>query len=167
MPSLIYGGMSNDIYQYIYNKTRGCFIARTKVLLAIAGILLLSLLVACASTDVDDDDDGGGNDDTYTVGGTVTGHTGEVSLALTYGDETETLEVESGTDKFTFDAKLEANQSFTIAVTNPEGQSCRSSLTEGTVVDANITDIEVTCVVNTYSLSGDGQWTSKWWTPSH
>ena len=90
----------------------GAFFARSKVLLAIAGILLLSLLVACASTDVDDDDDGGGNDDTYTVGGTVTGHTGEVSLALTYGNETETLEVPTGTDKFTFDAKLVANQSF-------------------------------------------------------
>ena len=135
-------------------KFTGAFFARSKVLLAIAGILLLSLLIACASPKVDDDD-GGGNDDTYTVGGTVTGHTGEVSLALTYGDDnkTETLEVESGTDKFIFDAKLEANQSFTIAVTNPEGQSCRSSLTEGSIVDANVTNVEVTCIP-IYSVSG-------------
>ena len=83
------------------------------------------------------------------------GHTGEVSLALTYGEKTETLEVPTGTDTFTFAAKLEDNQSFAIAVTAPDGQSCRSSLTEGTIVNANITDISVTCVtVPTYSVGG-------------
>ena len=122
-------------------------------MLAIAGILLLSLLIACAPEE--EDDDGGGSADTYTVGGTITGHAGEVSLALTYGEKTETLKIEAGTDKFTFVTKLEANQSFTIAVTNPAGQTCSSSLNQGTVVDANITNIEVTCVVNTYSLSGE------------
>ena len=128
-------------------KLAGAFIARSKVLLAIAGILLLSVLIACAPPE-----DG---DDTYTVGGTVTGHTGEVSLALTYGEKTETLKIEAGTDKFTFDGKLEDNQSFTIAVTAPDGQSCRSSLTEGTIVNANITDISVTCeTVPTYSVGG-------------
>ena len=132
-------------------KLAGAFFARTKVLLAIAGILLLSLLIACASTN-----DGGGSDDTYTVGGTVTGHTGEVSLNLTYGEKTETLEVESGTEKFTFVAKLEAGQSFTIAVTNPAGQTCRSSITAGSIVNVNITNIEVTCVtVPTYSVGGE------------
>ena len=133
-------------------KFTGAFIARSKVLLAIAGILLLSVLIACAPTE--DDDGGGGSDDTYTVGGTVTGHTGEVSLALTYGEKTETLKVAVGTDKFTFLAKLEANQSFMIAVTNPAGQSCSSSVTQGTIVDANITNVEIVCVVATYSVSG-------------
>ena len=121
-------------------------------MLAIAGILLLSVLIACVK---DDDDGGGGSDDTYTVGGTVTGHTGEVSLDLTYGEETETLKIAVGTDKFTFDAKLTANQSFTIAVANPDGQSCSSSVTQGTIVNVNITDISVTCVtVPTYSVGG-------------
>ena len=134
-------------------KLAGVFYARSKFLLATAGILLLSLLIACAPPE--DDDGGGGSVDTYTVGGTVTGHTGEVSLDLTYGGETETLKVKAGTDKFTFVAKLEANQSFTIAVTNPAGQSCRSSITAGSIVNVNITNIEVTCVtVPTYSVSG-------------
>ena len=53
-------------------KLAGAFFARSKVLLAIAGILLLSVLIACAPTE-DDDGGGGGSDDTYTVGGTVTG----------------------------------------------------------------------------------------------
>ena len=64
-------------------KLAGVFYIRSKVLLAIAGILLLSVLIACASTD---GGGGGGSDDTYTVGGSVTGHTGDVSLDLTYGD---------------------------------------------------------------------------------
>ena len=139
---------------HIQQNSAGAFITRSKVLLAIAGILLLSLLIACAPKK-DDDGGGGGSDDTYTVGGTVTGHTGEVSLALTYGEKTETLEVPTGTDKFTFDAKLVANQSFTIAVAAPDGQSCSSSVTQGSIVNANITDISVTCVtVPAYSVGG-------------
>ena len=135
-------------------KLAGAFFARSKVLLATAGILLLSLLVACASTD--DDNGGGGSADTYTVGGTVAGHTGKVSLTLTYGDDdkTETLEVEAGTDKFTFAAKLEDSQSFTLAVTAPVGQACSSSLAQGTIAGANVTNIEVTCGVATYSVGG-------------
>ena len=133
-------------------KLAGAFFARSKVLLAIAGILLLSLLIACASTD--DGGGGGGSADTYTVGGTVAGHTGDVSLKLTYGEETETLKIETGTDKFTFAAKLEDKQSFTIDITAPQGQTCSSSVTQGTIVNANITNIEVTCVTNTYTVGG-------------
>ena len=131
-------------------KLAGVFYARSKVLLAIAGILLLSLLFACHSVYGDRD---GGN--TYSVGATVTGHTGEVFLTLIYGDDnkTETLKVATGTEKFIFGAKLLANQLFALSVTAPTGQTCRSSLTDGTIIDANITDIEVTCVV-TYSIGG-------------
>ena len=134
-------------------KLAGAFFARSKVLLAIAGILLLSLLIACAP---EDEDGGGGGADTYTIGGTVAGHTGKVSLTLTYGEKSETLEVEAGTDKFTFVAKLEDSQSFTIGVTAPDGQTCSSSITEGTIVDANVTNVEVTCKKTiTYSISGE------------
>ena len=135
-------------------KLAGAFFARTKILLAIAGILLLSLLIACAPPE---DDDDGGSVDTYTIGGTVAGHTGEVSLKLTYGEETETLKIETGTDKFTFAAKLEDKQSFTIDVTAPQGQSCSSSVTQGTIVNANITNVTVTCsgdAPTTYTVSG-------------
>ena len=124
-------------------KLAGVFYARSKFLLVTTSILLLSVLIACAPAD--GGDDGGGSDDTYTVGGSVTGHTGDVSLDLTYGEKTETLKVAVGTDKFTFLAKLEANQSFAIEVTAPTGQTCRSSLTRGTIVDANVTNISVTC----------------------
>ena len=133
-------------------KLAGAFFARTKVLLATAGILILSLLIACAPPE----DDGGGSG-SYTVGGNVTGHTGEVSITLTYGNETETLKVFEGGRNFAFKAKLVANQSFTIAVTNPAGQTCSSNLTKGTIVDDNVTNIAVTCSddgVNTYTVSG-------------
>ena len=133
-------------------KFTSAFFVRSKVLLAAAGILLLSLLIACAPPK---DGDGGTDDTTYTVGGTVAGHNDEVSLNLTYGNETETLKIEAGTEKFTFDAKLLANQSFTIAVTAPDGQTCSSSQTQGTIVDANVTNISVTCsIAGTYSVSG-------------
>ena len=135
-------------------KLAGAFFARTKVLLAIAGVLLLSLLIACAPPE---DDDDGGSVDTYTIGGTVAGHTGDVSLKLTYGEETETLKIETGTDKFTFAAKLEDKQSFTIDITAPDGQSCSSSMTQGTIVSANITNVTVTCsddAPTTYTVSG-------------
>ena len=68
--------------------------------------------------------------------------------------ETETLKVAVGTDKFTFAAKLTANQSFKIAVTAPQGQTCRSSITAGSIVNVNITNVEVTCVASTYSVGG-------------
>ena len=130
-------------------KLAGVFYAPSKVLLATAGILLLSLLFACHSVY------GGQDGDTYSVGATVTGHTGEVSLTLIYGDDnkTETLKIPTGTENFTFGAKLVDNQSFTLSVTAPTGQTCRSSLTEGIIIDTDITDITVICVP-TYSVSG-------------
>ena len=132
-------------------KLTGVFYAPSKVLLAIAGILLLSLLFACHSVY------GGQDGDTYSVGGSISRHSGEVSLNLTYGDDnkTETLNVPTGTENFTFGAKLVDNQSFTLSVTAPTGQTCRSSRTQGTIVDANITDIEVICLaIPTYSIGG-------------
>ena len=69
--------------------------------------------------------------------------------------KTETLKVAVGTDKFTFAWQANrTNQSFTIAVTAPDGQSCSSSVTQGSIVNANITDVEIVCVVATYSVSG-------------
>ena len=126
-------------------KLAGAFFARSKTLLALAGILLLALLVACAPPDAEK---------TYTVGGTIEGHTGTVSLTLTYGDATDTLSIAVGTETFTFDAKLNAKQSFSLDITAPEGQSCSSSRPDGTIADANITDIQISCVDNPYSVSG-------------
>ena len=132
-------------------KLAGVFYSHSKFLLAAAGILLLPLLIACTL------DEDLGQDDTYTIGGAVTGHTGEVSLTLTYGDDykTETLEVFQGGENFAFESKLLSNQSFTIAISAPRGQNCSSSLTKGTIVDGNITTVEITCNVgDTYSVSG-------------
>ena len=129
-------------------KLAGAFFARSKTLLAFAGILLLALLVACAPPDADEDEK------TYTVGGTIEGHTGTVSLTLTYGGATDTLSIAVGTETFTFAAGLEADQSFSLDITAPEGQTCSSSRTGGTIVDGNITDIQISCVDNAYSISG-------------
>ena len=81
-------------------KLAGAFFARSKTLLALTGILLLALLVACVETKADPPK----TEDTYTVGGTIEGHTGTVSLTLTYGDATDTLSIAVGTESFTFNA---------------------------------------------------------------
>ena len=136
-------------------KLAGNFFARSKVLLAVAGILLLSLLFSCASSG--GAGTGGTGDDTYTIGGTVKGHSGEVTLILTYGDsdKTETLKVGVGTENFTFVSKLGVSESFAIAITNPAEQACSSSRTEGAIVNANITNIRVTCSTLTiHSVGG-------------
>ena len=134
-------------------KLAGAFFARSKVLLAIAGILLISLLVACAQKDVD------GGADTYTVGGSISGNSGIVTLTLTYGDDekTETLEVPAGTEIFTFRTKLVAGQSFTLDVTaSPEGQFCQANIKEGKIVDSDINNVVLTCSDSgtTYTVSG-------------
>ena len=133
-------------------KLASAFFSRSQVLLALAGILLLSLLIACAGKKA-------GEVDTYTVGGAVTGHTGEVSLTLTYGadDKTERLKVFENGRNFAFDAKLVTEQSFTLAFTTPQRQTCSSNLTRGTIVDENITSVEITCnniPLGSYSVSG-------------
>ena len=144
-------------FTYTYTiKLVSAFFARSKVLLAIAGVLLVALLIACAP---EDKDAGGGGDDTYTVGGSISGHTAPVSLTLTYGEDnkTETLEIPTGTETFTFAAKLTANQSFAIEVTPPNGQTCRSSLTGGTIENADVTNILISCenISQRFDLSGN------------
>ena len=96
---------------------------------------------------------------TYSVGATVKGHTGEVSLTLIYGndDKTETLNVPIDAENFTFDAKLGVNQSFALNVIAPAGQTCSPSLAGGVIVDADVTDIEVTCEA-VYSVGATVSW---------
>ena len=134
-------------------KLAGAFFSRLKVLLAAIGILLISLLVACAQKDVD------GGADTYTVGGSISGNSGIVTLTLTYGDDekTETLEVPAGTEIFTFRTKLVAGQSFILDVTaSPEGQFCQANIKEGKIVDSDINNVVLTCSDSgtTYTVSG-------------
>jgi hypothetical protein len=84
---------------------------------------------------------------TYTVGGTVSGLTG-TGLAL-QNNGGDTLPVAAAATAFTFATELEVGFSYVVNVsTQPTGQTCTVSNGSGTISDANITDVAVTCTDN-------------------
>ena len=90
----------------------------------------------------------------YALGGTITGYTG-TGLTLQNGDET--LTIAKGATTFTFETKLATGTSFTVtAPTQPTSpsQTCTLTNATGTIADADLTNIEVACVTNTYVVRG-------------
>ena len=139
-------------------KIASAFIARWKILLGITGILLLSLLFAC-TPDVEGtpNTEGGPGPtvDTYTVGGSISGHTGDVTLTLKYDDEIETLSVPLGTKNFTFSSRLTDGPIYVVSVTYPQGQTCRPGAIFGKIYfNQNVTNLNIICSASTYAVSG-------------
>lgn len=89
----------------------------------------------------------------YTVGGTVTGLNGTgLSLSLSAGSMQSVSPSADGS--FSFPSVVATGTAFTAAVTSsPVTQSCTAVGTSGTVLNANVTTIVVTCV-NTWSIGG-------------
>ena len=86
---------------------------------------------------------------TYTVGGTISGLSGSVTL-LNNGTNALTVTSNAG---FTFTNALASGPySVTVAI-QPSGQSCAVSNGAGSINSSNITDVGVTCV-NTYTVGG-------------
>lgn len=78
----------------------------------------------------------------YTVGGTVSGLTGTVSLLNNGGDA---LSVTSN-GSFTFLTSLGDGSAYAVTVgTQPDGQTCAVSSGSGTITGADVTDVSVTC----------------------
>ena len=143
-------------------KLAGVFYARSKVLLATAGILLLSLLVACASADDGGDGNGGGTgDDTYAIKGTVSGLADDETITLTLSPTdgvSETEEVTANGD-FSFDTKLANKDTYTVTTSSPDGKTCTvNPAGEQVMGDADVTNVAVICTATnppgTYSVSG-------------
>ena len=88
---------------------------------------------------------------TYTVGGTVTGLAGTVDLQTGSGERISV----SANGIFKFPTAVIAGSYAAQVVTQPVGQICTMTQANGTVVDANITQIAVTCSTNTYTVGGD------------
>ena len=90
---------------------------------------------------------------TYTVGGTVTGLTGEVTLR----NGPEFLIVRAN-GPWSFATRVRSGTPYSVSVsTQPEGQVCTVANGTGTVGTANVTDIVVTCITpepTTYSIGG-------------
>ena len=90
---------------------------------------------------------------TYSVGGTVSGLTGSVTLQNNGGDEI----IKTTNDGFTFTAQAEGSDYAVTVSSQPTGQTCTVTNGSGTNITANITNVTVTCVtdeVPTYSVGG-------------
>jgi len=92
--------------------------------------------------------------DTFTVGGTETGLTGNgLTLQNNSGDN---LAV-SGAGAFTFAASIASGSAYSVSVlTQPSSPSQTCSVTNGagTVANENITNVAVNCVTNTFTVGG-------------
>jgi outer membrane protein assembly factor BamB len=87
----------------------------------------------------------------YSVGGTVSGLTGSVMLQNNNGGNLTVAA--NGT--FTFAIPVADNSPYSVAVlTQPIGQSCSVANGSGTIAGTSITNVAVSCVAGTYTISG-------------
>jgi hypothetical protein len=88
---------------------------------------------------------------TFTIGGTVTGSTG--SLTLQNSNGTQLVVPASGA--FTFATAQGSGTSYNVTVAiPPTSQNCTVTNGAGTVALSNVTNITVTCATNTFSVGG-------------
>jgi hypothetical protein len=91
---------------------------------------------------------------TYTVGGTVSGLAG-TGLTLTDNGGDALTVASNGT--FTFATSLASGTGYTVGITGQPtnvSQTCALAFATGTVTNANITSVSVTCTTNNYALGG-------------
>jgi len=93
--------------------------------------------------------------DTYNIGGTLSGlATGNNLVVQNNGGDDLTI---TANGNFTFATALDDESNYlTSVLTSPTSpnQTCAISNNNGTLVGANITNITITCVTNTYSIGG-------------
>jgi predicted transcriptional regulator len=109
----------------------------------ISGANVTDVIVNCADDPVA----------TYSVGGTVSGLTGSVTLQNNVGDDI----IKTTNDGFTFTAQAEGSDYAVTVSSQPTGQTCTVTNGSGTNITANITNVTVTCVtdvVPTYTVGG-------------
>ena len=88
---------------------------------------------------------------TYSIGGSISGHSGAVMLQNNGADDL----IVSDEDTFTFSTELDDGASYEVTVSgHPDGQECSVSNGVGTVDAADVTNITVTCVVLTHNVGG-------------
>ena len=87
----------------------------------------------------------------FTVGGSVSGLTGTVVLQNNGGDDL-TLSANAG---FTFATSLADGSPYAVTVlTQPGGQTCSVANGSGTLSGANVTNVQVTCATNLFTVGG-------------
>ena len=89
---------------------------------------------------------------TYTIGGSVSGLTGSGLVLQNNGGDNRTI---SADGPFFFATALTDSSVYNVTVfAQPSGQTCSIIAGSGTVAGANISNVQVNCVANTYSISG-------------
>lgn len=105
---------------------------------AVSGSNVTNVTVICATN-------------TYNVNGNVSGLTGSVVLQNNNGNS---LTVSSN-GGFTFSAQVASGSPYSVtALTQPAGQSCSIVNGSGTITQANVTNVSVTCSAYTYTIGG-------------
>jgi uncharacterized repeat protein (TIGR03803 family) len=89
----------------------------------------------------------------YSVGGTLSGlASGESVVLQDSGGNNTTV---SANGSFTFSQQVANNAAYAVTVLNqPTGQTCTVTSGSGSVSGANVTNVGVTCTINTYTISG-------------
>jgi N-acetylneuraminic acid mutarotase len=89
---------------------------------------------------------------TYTVGGTISGLTA-AGLVLANGNAT--VSPAANATAFTFPTPVPSGTAYAITVkTQPSGETCSVTGGSGTVGSANVVNVAVACVANTYTIGG-------------
>ncbi|MDR3388561.1 MAG: protease pro-enzyme activation domain-containing protein [Rudaea sp.] len=89
----------------------------------------------------------------YSIGGSVSGLAASgLVLGLTWGSQTASIT--PGASNYQFATEAPSNAAYTVSVqAQPTGQTCTLANATGTVSTTNVSDVDVTCTTNTYSLS--------------
>jgi hypothetical protein len=86
------------------------------------------------------------------LGGTISGLT---TSGLVLKNGSNELTVTSGSSTFQFNSTVADGATYSVTVkTQPTGKTCTVSSGTGTMVSAGITNVQVTCSANSYSVSG-------------
>ncbi len=92
---------------------------------------------------------------TLTVGGTVKDLDGTLVLATAAGDTVTVTTDETSSPTFTFPKKLFEGDAYAVTISKqPAQQTCSIASGATGTASANVTNVAITCTVNTYSMGG-------------
>lgn len=122
---------------------------------SVALVGLLSVVLSACGSDPkspSQPDAGGGEVPSFTVGGKLSGLADGAQVVLRNGDESLRVTANGG---FVFSQKVARGASYAVTVQSPpERASCTVTGGSGTMGDAEVTTVVVTCGANTYPVGG-------------